>query len=109
MTTEKTNNLEVYFRHIDHAVKVAGIDHVAIGSDRDHRVIPTTEEEIKQLIKEEGANFIPDDWPLYLEKLNGPRRMEIIWDGLIKRGYKAADAEKVMGLNLYRLYRDVIG
>lgn len=109
MTTEKTNNLEVYFRHIDHAVKVAGIEHVAIGSDRDHRVIPTTEEEIKQLIKEEGANFIPDDWPLYLEKLNGPRRMEVIWDGLLKRGHKSAEAEKIMGLNLYRLYKEVIG
>ena len=109
MTTEKTNNLEVYFRHIDHAVKVAGIDHVAIGSDRDHRVIPNTEEEIKQLLKEEGANFIPDDWPLYLEKLNGPRRMEVVWDGLLKRGYKTADAEKIMGRNLYRLYKETIG
>ncbi len=109
MTTAKKDNLEVYFKHIDHAVKVAGIEHVAIGSDRDHRVIPNTEEEIKQLLKEEGANFIPDDWPLYLEKLNGPRRMEVIWDGLLKRGYTPAQAEKIMGMNLYRLYRDTIG
>lgn len=109
MTQEKKDNLDVYFRHIDHAVKVAGIDHVGIGSDRDHRVIPHTEEEIKQLIKEEGANFIPDDWPLYLEKLNGPRRMEVIWDGLLKRGYGSTAADKIMGGNLYRLYKDVIG
>jgi membrane dipeptidase len=108
MTTEKTNNLEFYFKHIDHAVKVAGTDHVAIGSDRDHRVIPNTEEEIRQLLKEEGANFIPDDWPLYLEKLNGPRRMETIWEGLLKRGYKPADADKIMGGNLYRLYSETI-
>lgn len=109
MTTAKKDNLDVYFKHIDHAVNVAGIDHVAIGSDRDHRVIPDTEEEIKQLLKEEGANFIPDDWPLYLEKLNGPRRMEVIWDGLLKRGYKPSDAEKIMGTNLYRIYRETIG
>jgi membrane dipeptidase len=109
MTTEKKNNLEVYFRHIDHAVKVAGTDHVAIGSDRDHRVIPDTEEEVRQLLKEEGANFVPDDWPLYLEELNGPRRMEVIWHGLLKRGYKTAEADKIMGGNLYRLYREVVG
>lgn len=109
MTTEKKNNLEVYFKHIDHAVKTAGIDHVAIGSDRDHRVIPDSEDEVKQLLKEEGANFIPDDWPLYLEKLNGPRRMEVIWDGLLRRGYSSSQAEKVMGTNLYRLYRETIG
>jgi membrane dipeptidase len=108
MTTEKKNNLEVYFKHIDYAVKVAGIDHVAIGSDRDHRVIPDTEEEVRQLLKEEGANFVPDDWPLYLEKLNGPRRMEVIWDGLLKRGYKPTDGDKIMGGNLYRLYKEVI-
>lgn len=109
MTKETKNNLDVYFNHIDHAVKVAGIDHVAIGSDRDHRIIPDSEEEVKQLIKEEGPNFHPEDWPLYLEKLNGPKRMEVIWDGLAKRGYTQAQLDKVMGQNVYRLYREVLG
>ena len=109
MTTEKKNNLAVYFDHIDHAVKVAGIDHVCIGSDRDHRVIPDTEEEVKQLIKEEGPNFKPEDWPLYLEKLNGPKRMEVIWDGLAKKGFTQSQIDKIMGQNLLRVYKDVIG
>lgn len=109
MTTDKKSTVDVYFRHIDHAVKTAGIDHVAIGSDRDHRVIPTTEEEVKQLLKEEGPNFNPDDWPLFLEALNGPRRMETIWDGLLKRRYKSSEAEKILGQNLYRVYKEVLG
>lgn len=109
MTKEKTNNLEVYFDHIDHAVKTAGIDHVAIGSDRDHRVIPDTEEEIKILLEEEGAQFKPTDWPLYLEKLNGPRRMDVIRENLVKRKYTQAQIDKIMGGNLYRLYQEVIG
>ncbi len=109
MTLEKKNNLGVYFDHIDHAVKVAGIDHVCIGSDRDHRVVPDSEEEIKQLIKEEGPNFRAEDWPLYLEKLNGPRRMEVIWDGLAKKGYTQSQLDKIMGQNLYRIYKEVLG
>lgn len=109
MTTEKTNNLEVYFDHIDHAVKTAGIDHVAIGSDRDHRVIPDTEEEIAILLKEEGAQFKPVDWPLYLEKLNGPRRMDVIRENLQKRKYTQAQIDKIMGGNLYRIYKEVVG
>lgn len=109
MTKEKTNNLDVYFDHIDHAVKTAGIDHVAIGSDRDHRVIPDSEEEIKILLEEEGAQFKPADWPLYLEKLNGPRRMEVIRENLVKRKYTQAQIDKIMGGNLYRLYREVVG
>ncbi len=109
MTKEKTNNLEVYFDHIDHAVKTAGIDHVAIGSDRDHRVIPDTEEEIKILLEEEGAQFKPADWPLYLEKLNGPHRMNVVRENLAKRKYTQSQIDKIMGGNLYRLYSEVIG
>ncbi|MEQ8715895.1 MAG: membrane dipeptidase [Cyclobacteriaceae bacterium] len=109
MTHEKTNNTEVYFDHIDHAVKVAGIDAVCIGSDRDHRVIPDTEEEILILLKEEGAQFKPDHWPLYLEKLNGPSRMNVVYDGLVKRGYTQDQIDKIMGKNLHRIYTDVIG
>ncbi|MCB0491065.1 MAG: membrane dipeptidase [Cyclobacteriaceae bacterium] len=109
MTKEKTNNLEVYFDHIDHAVKTAGIDHVAIGSDRDHRVIPSTEEEIQILLKEEGAQFKPADWPLFLEKLNGPSRMNVIRENLVKRKYTQSQIDKIMGGNLYRLYEEVVG
>ena len=41
--------------------------------------------------------------------LRPPRRMEVVWDGLVERGYGSSDVEKIMGLNLYRLYADVIG
>jgi membrane dipeptidase len=109
MTEAKKDNLDVYFDHIDHAVKVAGIEHVAIGSDRDHRVIPDSEEEIRILLREEGAQFKPDDWPLYLEKLNGPRRMDVVRDGLARRGYTQDQADHILGANLYRLYRDSVG
>lgn len=109
LTDARRDNLEVYFDHLDHAVKVAGVEHVAIGSDRDHRVIPDTEEEVRILLLEEGAQFKPEDWPLYLEKLNGPRRMEVVWDGLVRRGYTQAQVDMVMGGNLYRLYREVVG
>lgn len=109
ITPRQRDNLECYFDHIDHAVRVSGVDHVCIGSDRDHRVIEDTQAEIDVLIQEEGAQFQPDQWPLYLAGMNGPRRMEVIWDGLARRGYSAADRDKIIGGNLYRLYREVIG
>jgi membrane dipeptidase len=109
LTDAKRDNLGVYFAHIDHAVNVAGTEHVGIGSDRDHRVIPDSEDAVRELLREEGAQFKPDDWPLYLDGLNGPRRMETIRDGLRKRGYRAAAIDKLMGENLRRIYRDVVG
>ena len=109
MTREIDNAVHFYYQHIEHAIDVAGIDHVCIGSDRDHRRLVLTEEYLAELKREEGENFDRSQWPLYFEELNGPRRMETIWDGLAKRGMHEDDLEKLFGLNLQRLYREVIG
>lgn len=108
LTFKKTDNLHAYFDHIDHAVQVAGTDHVCIGSDRDHRVIEMTPEYEAELRAEEGSQVTSSELPYFIDELNGPRRMEVVWDGLVERGYGPGDIEKIMGLNLYRLYEDVI-
>lgn len=109
VTTKRQGALEEYFRHIDHAVKICGADHVGIGSDRDHRVIRMDPAYIAELKAEEGSNFNEAEWPLYIDELNGPRRMEVVWDGLRKRGLGAATVEKIMGTNVRRIYQEVIG
>jgi membrane dipeptidase len=109
LTAKKSDNLHAYFDHIMHAVKVAGIDHVCIGSDRDHRVIQLTPEYIAELKREEGSQVNDAELPYFIDELNGPRRMEVVWDGLVKRGLGARDVDKVMGGNLLRIYTEVIG
>jgi membrane dipeptidase len=37
MTHQIDNAVHFYYQHIEHAIDVAGIEHVCIGSDRDHR------------------------------------------------------------------------
>ncbi len=116
---KERNTLDDYLNHIDHAVKVAGIDHVGISSDREHMSIPDTEEEKKRLAAEmvgkstkgifKGADQNVIDWPFFIAELNGPRRMETVWAGLEKRGYKTGDIEKIMGKNFYRVFKEVIG
>jgi membrane dipeptidase len=105
------NTLDAYLDHIDHAVTVGGIDHVAIGSDREHKVIPDTEEEKKKLEDELAAlgPRQPVQWPFFLSELNHPRRMETVRAGLERRGYGTDQVEKILGGNLYRLFKDVIG
>ena len=104
----RAGSFQHYMDHIQHAVKVAGIDHVGIGSDRDHRVVQMTPEYTAELKRELGAGFNPDDWPLYMDELNGPRRNEVIWDGLKKRKFSDDQVEKIMGLNVARIYKEVI-
>ena len=68
--------------HIDHAVSVAGIDHVGIGSDFD------------------GINVTP-------EGLEDVSKMPVIFEEMRKRGYSETDIEKVAGVNFLRVMRDV--
>lgn len=109
LTTRKRDNLPAYFDHLMHAIRVAGVEHVAIGSDRDHRVIRLTPEYLAELKREEGSQVVDSDLPYFIDELNGPRRMEVVWDGLVKRRLPEGDVERVMGGNLRRLYREVIG
>ena len=109
VTNIRKGAFDHYLNHILHAIKIAGINHVSIGSDRDHRVIEMTDEYIAELKREEGNNFDASHWPLFIDELNGPRRMEVIWDGLKKKGLSERELEKVMGLNNYRIYKEVIG
>ena len=68
--------------HIDHVAKVAGIDHVGLGSDFDG--IPATPEGI------DSAADLPK-----------------ITAALMQRGYSAADCEKILGGNFLRVFREV--
>ena len=74
-------NVEVYVDHIDHAVKVAGIDHVGIGSDFD------------------GGGGIPG-FNDHSEALN-------VTIELVKRGYSKEDIYKIWGANFLRVWREV--
>jgi membrane dipeptidase len=67
--------------HIDHAVCVAGIEHVGLGSDFD------------------GA-----DMPFGMEDASCLPR---ITNALLERGYSEADVEKILGGNTLRLMQDV--
>ncbi|HXV86839.1 MAG TPA: membrane dipeptidase, partial [Gemmatimonadales bacterium] len=107
------NTLDDFLRHVEHAINIAGIDHVGIGSDREHRTIPDTEEEKQKLIQElsrlrpvTAATF---RWPFFLRELNHPRRMETIAQALERRGRAAAEIDKILGGNWYRLFAEVMG
>jgi len=70
--------------HIDHAVKIAGIDHVGIGSDFDG--IAGT------------ANGLED-----------VSKMPALVAVLLKRGYAESDLKKILGGNFLRVVREVTG
>ena len=67
--------------HIDHAVKVAGVDHVGLGSDFDGATMPIGMEDVSKLSR--------------------------ITDALLKKGYSEPDIEKILGGNILRVMEQV--
>ena len=71
------------FRHIEHMVEVAGIDHVAIGSDFD------------------GVEQLPTD-------LGDPRGTPALVECMIGAGWSPTEIAKILGLNWYRVLAKVL-
>jgi membrane dipeptidase len=75
--------LSVLIDHIDHIAKVAGIDHVGLGSDFDG-----------------VGGQLP-------QGLDSPADLPKITAALLERGYSAEDCRKILGGNLLRVFREV--
>ncbi|MGB6340969.1 MAG: dipeptidase [Candidatus Aminicenantaceae bacterium] len=79
---ENMPTIEDVLDHIDHAVKVAGVDHVGLGAD----MYPRTPSPVGI----RGAHDYPN-----------------ITKGLKKRGYSDEDVKKIMGGNFLRVWKTV--
>jgi membrane dipeptidase len=101
----KQPTLDDYMAHMTHALSVCGEDHVGIGSDSDlapfdlsPKGMAAFEKDVAYR-KQIGVSAPGEDRPPYVVGLNTPRRSEIVADALLKRGYPARVAEKVLGAN----------
>ncbi|MBI1342061.1 MAG: membrane dipeptidase [Terrimonas sp.] len=72
--------LSMLIDHIDYLVRLAGIDHVGLGSDFD------------------GINSAP-------QQLDDVTNYPLITDALLKRGYSRKSVKKILGENVLRVYK----
>jgi membrane dipeptidase len=73
-------DIEALMKHLDHIVKLIGVDHVGLGSDFDG--IDSAPKQLKTVV----------DYPEFTK-------------ALIKRGYSDTDIAKILGGNFLRVYR----
>ncbi|WP_116091113.1 dipeptidase [Sphingomonas crusticola] len=89
--------------HIDHVVKLIGIDHVGIGTDADlygyDKMAPDQYKMLKAGYK--GSYSFRDK--IDIEAFSGPLKMYNLAEELVRRGYADADIAKVLGGNFRRL------
>ncbi len=84
----KPASLEHVLDHFDHVVKVAGIEHVGLGSDADVDAIDPRTNRVRPRYNVVG--------------LKHPRRVFELTEGLIRRGYTDRQIELVLGGNFQR-------
>ena len=77
-------SLKILLDHFDHIIKVAGVDHVGIGSDFDG-----------------VSGLLP-------QGMDDVTRLPLIAQGLLDRGYSEADVKKVLGGNMLRVMERAI-
>ena len=105
--------IDDYMAHLQHALEVAGEDHVGIGSDVGIAPFDTSASGMKEFSREvaerraAGLSAPEEDRPTYVVGLNVPRRLEIITDRLLKGGRSSAVAEKVLGANFARVFTQI--
>jgi membrane dipeptidase len=108
--------LDQLIAHVDHWVKVAGIDHVGLGFDYFDGQQPfATDEEAERVWQAavDSGRWNPATYPkpphYYPEGLSTPAELRNLTRRLLERGYSAADTEKILGANWLRVFRDVWG
>ena len=106
-------NVSDYLAHLEHVLKVAGEDHVGIGSDVGIEPFDTSAAGMAEFQKQlderrqAGLSAPEEDRPTYVEGMNFPRKLELVADQLLKKGYSAQATEKILGGNFARVFGQI--
>jgi membrane dipeptidase len=115
LTERETPSVEDVLDHIGHVVKVGGIDLAGFGSDGPVLRNDTPPEVMLQGMQGyarrnlglPGAEAIPRH--VLVQELNAPGRLLVLAEGLLRRGYKEDEVEKILGGNFVRVFREAVG
>lgn len=103
--------IEHYADHIEHAVKIAGIEHVGISTDFPPQGISPWATYEEWYVPRTGF-FKPSyqlRWPPWIPALDSTDRYRKLLAVLDRRGWSSGDMERLLGLNWLRLFGDTIG
>ncbi len=112
MLHDRDNSSIHFLRHIQHAVSIAGEDHVALGSDATYKYIDPADdaaliERLRRTVDRSG-NFRART-PSISPRFNRPDRLIAIADMLGEIGFATPVIEKILWRNANRLLRSLVG
>jgi membrane dipeptidase len=103
--------IENHADHIEHAVNIAGIEHVGLSTDFPPQGISPWAT-YENWYEPRTKYFKPSyelRWPSWIPELDGPDRYRNLVAVLEGRGWKQDQLERLLGLNWLRLFSDTVG
>lgn len=103
--------LDTYVDHIEHAIKVGGIDHVGVATDFAIEGLEANGATRENWFVPRLTRFKPSyqvRWPPWIPELDTPERYKHVARLLDKRGHSTTDIEKILGGNWLRYFRETL-
>jgi membrane dipeptidase len=109
--------MDIYLRHLNHALDAAGEDHVGFGTDGDPSAMSPEQREWEIRYSQDSFDGQVRDhpqltWPIThirIPELDSPLRLLHLAEAMHRAGYTDRVIEKVIGGNYLRLFREVVG
>ena len=101
--------LETYIDHIDHAVNIAGIDHVGLAADFAIEGLEANGATRENWFVPRLSRFKPSyqvRWPPWIPELDRAERYQYVAKAMEKRGYKDEEIAKILGKNWLRYFNE---
>lgn len=109
VTAKEPTTLGSIVDHIDHLVKLVGIDHVGIGTDSDLNGYDDVSPAMNAMLRGAYKDSYAFREKIDIEGFDHPRKMFDLTEELIRRRYSDANIEAVLGGNFQRLLTSTWG
>jgi membrane dipeptidase len=101
--------------HIDHVVRTFGINHVAIGTDVAYTAPAAPRKDKPAPRSRRSRNRFEALWPMGSLGATPEQELTVAWTnwplftvGLVQRGYRDEDIQKILGRNMLRVTGDIL-
>jgi membrane dipeptidase len=103
VTAQEPTTIEDIVNHVDHVVKLVGIEHVGVGSDADlNGYDDMPRDQLDGMVKRLSPSY-KFRGKLDVEGFDHPRKIFDLTEALIRRGYSDANIVAILGGNFRRL------
>jgi len=104
---DEPTTIEHFIDHIDHIVKLAGIEHAGIGTDSDLAGYDALPKEIYDELKASYKSSYAFRDKIDIEGLDHPQKMYDVTEALIRRGYSDDNIRAILGENFRRVLGEI--